>query len=233
LASTPPTNEAFLREVDDELRKDQLQSFWKTWGRPLIGGVIAILLAWGGWLWWQNREQQAAGIEGEQLSSALDDLQAGSNDAAETKLKKLSTSDRDGYRASAKLAQAGMLQTRGDAKGAVKLFAEVAGDSGLAQPWRDLALVRQTSAEFDTLKPAEVIARLKPLAVEGNPWFGSAGEMVAVAYLNSGQPQLAAKTFADIGKDETVPETLRTRAVEMAGALGVDAPLPAVKDKPQ
>ena len=36
--------------------------------------------------------------------------------------------------------------------------------------------------EFDTLKPEEVIARLQPLAKPGQPWFGSAGELTAMAY---------------------------------------------------
>ena len=54
LASTPPDNEAFLREVDDELRRDELQSFWKRWGRWLVGGIIAALALFAAYLWWQN-----------------------------------------------------------------------------------------------------------------------------------------------------------------------------------
>ncbi len=230
MASTPPTNEAFLREVDDELRKDQLQTFWSKWGKPLICGVVLVLAAWGGWLWWENKTTEAAGVEGEQLSQALDSLQSGDSAGAESKLKMLAGSKREGYSVSAKLAQAGVLLQREDAAGATKIFREIAADATVAQPWRDLALIRQTSTEYDALKPADVITRLKPLAVAGNPWFGSAGEMVAVAYMNSNQPQLAGKLFADIGKDESVPETLRSRAVQMAGVLGVDAVNPAGKE---
>jgi hypothetical protein len=77
--------------------------------------------------------------------------------------------------------------------------------------------------EFDTLPPQTVINRLKPLAKPGHPWFGSAGEMTAIAYTNMGREDLAGPIFAQIAKDETVPETLRSRAVQMAGSLGVDA----------
>ena len=91
----------------------------------------------------------------------------------------------------------------------------------------DTVLIRQTAAEFDSIKPELVVTRLRPLAAKGNPWFGSAGEMVAAAYLKMGKAELAGKMFADIGKDENVPETIRSRAVQMAGSLGVDsAPLP-------
>ena len=227
LASTPPDNEAFLREVDDELRRDELQGFWKRWGRWLVGGVVGGLALFAGFLWWQDNKVVKAGVDGEQLSQALDTLASTDTPEAEVQLKKLTTAKNAGYRATAKIALAALAAQRGNAQTAAKGFAEVAGDTSLAQPWRDLALVRQTVTEFDTLKPNVVIERLKPLAISGNAWFGSAGEMVALSYIKLGQPQLAAKLFGDIAKDETVPETLRSRAVQMASGLGVGAVEPA------
>ena len=125
------------------------------------------------------------------------------------------------------MAEAGVALGKDDFSGAAKIYGEVASDTSVPQPWRDLALIRQTAAEFDSIKPELVVTRLRPLAAKGNPWFGSAGEMVAAAYLKMGKAELAGKMFADIGKDENVPETIRSRAVQMAGSLGVDsAPLP-------
>lgn len=233
MASTPPTQEAFLREVDEELRRDELQSLWKRFGRLIIGGIVLVLAAWGGWLYWQDRETKAAGLEGEQLSQALDDLQSGNPDAALAKLAPLAQSKQVGYRASAKMAQAAVAMERSDLAAAAKMFGEVATDTSIPQPWRDLALVRQTAAEFDAVKPEIIVARLRPLAAKGNPWFGSAGEMVAAAYLKMGKAELAGKMFADIGKDENVPETIRSRAVQMAGSLGADAINPPAKEVTQ
>lgn len=230
MASTPPTDQAFLREVDEELRKDELQSLWQRFGRWAVAAIVLILAAWGGYLYWQNRQTQAAGLEGEKLSQAVDDLQAGNADAAAAKLNDLASSDNDGYRATARMGQAAITVQKGDLPAAAKKFAEVATDTSLDQPWRDLALIRQTAVEFDTLKPGEVVARLQPLAVKGNPWFGSAGEMVAAAYLKMNKPDLAGKLYGEIGKDEGVPDTIRSRAVQMASALGVDAVTPPNKD---
>jgi hypothetical protein len=67
-----------------------------------------------------------------------------------------------------------------------------------------------------------VIDRLKPLARPGTPWFGSAGEMTAIAYMKMGKEDLAGPIFAQIAKQEDLPQTLRSRAQQMAGALGVD-----------
>ncbi len=70
------------------------------------------------------------------------------------------------------------------------------------------------------MKPDDVIARLKPLAKPGNPWFGSAGELVAMAYLKQGKRDLAGPLFASIAKDENAPKSMRSRARQMAGMLG-------------
>ena len=76
-----------------------------------------------------------------------------------------------------------------------------------------------------TVSPLQktVIDRLKPLSIPGNPWFGSAGELTALAYMKLGKDNLAGPIFAQIAKQEGVPASGRSRAQQMAGALGVDA----------
>jgi hypothetical protein len=223
LASTPPPSDSFIREVDEELRRDQALSIWKNYGRWIIAAVVGGLALFAGWLWWDNQKTQKAGVEGEDLSVVLNDLAAGKVDGLDGKLKTLAASKITGISAAARLTQADLLLAKNDTKGAAALFGAVASDATLAQPYRDMALVRQTATEFDTLAPDAVIARLKPLAAPGNPWFGSAGEMVGISYMKQGKNDLAATTFAAIAKDETVPESIRSRVVQLASAMGVEA----------
>ncbi|MES2055950.1 MAG: tetratricopeptide repeat protein [Pseudomonadota bacterium] len=221
MAVPPNPDEAFLREVDEELRRDQLASVWTRYGRWLILAVVAALALFGGFLYWQHHKTEAAGKQGEELQAVIDDL--GTKPADPKVLEQLAGSNIEGYSVTAKFAQADALLKKNDLKGAAAKLGEIAADTSLAQPFRDLALVRQTSAEFDTLKPDVIVNRLRPLAVKGNPWFGSAGELVAGAYLRMNRPDLAGKLFGQIAREETVPATLRQRAVQMAGVLGVDA----------
>ncbi len=233
MAKEPETNEAFLREVDDELRRSELTAFWKRWGRWLIAGTVGALALYGGFLYSKNQQAVASGVEAEKLSAALDLGVAGQADAAIKGLDEVAKSSNDGYRASAQMAKAALVLEKNDVKGAAAAFGKIANDTSLEQPWRDLALVRQTATEFDTLKPDVVISRLKPLAVKGHPWFGSAGEMVAVAYIKQGKPQLAAKIFSEMAKDEQVPESIRSRAVQMAGVMETSAGQPMNEVKSQ
>ena len=73
------------------------------------------------------------------------------------------------------------------------------------------------------LKPDEIISRLSPLAEPGKPFFGTAGEMVALATLAKGDRNGAGQMFARIAEDQQVPQSIRSRAIQFAGSLGVDA----------
>jgi hypothetical protein len=223
LAVPPATNEAFLREVDEELRRDQLASFWTRYGRWLIVAVLLALALFAGYLFWRNHRQTVAGEEGEKLQTAYEALANNRPNDAAKPLTELAKSSIDGHRALAKFTQGDILLQRDDFKGAAAKFGEVARDESLVPAFRDLALVRQTTAEYDQIQPQVVIDRLRPIAVAGNPYFGSAGELVAAAYLRTGRRDLAGRLFGDIAKDEKAPATLRQRAVQMAGLLGVDA----------
>jgi len=79
------------------------------------------------------------------------------------------------------------------------------------------------------MKPADVIAQLAPLAKPGSAVFGSAGELVAMAQLEAGNRAAAGQLFAGIAKDEDQAETLRSRARQMAGLMGVDAVVDVAK----
>lgn len=216
------SDEAFLREVDDAVRASDLTTFWERYGRWLLVLIAAGLLAFGGYIFYRNQLQAAADKQGEQFVDAMDKLRAGQEKAARAELAVLAKADQPGYRAMAQLVEANLLGEDGETKKAIAIYAKVAGDSTLPQTFRDLALVRQTSAEFDTLSPQTVIDRLKPLSKPGNPWFGSAGELTAVSYMKMGKDNLAGPIFAQIAKQDGLPQTQRSRAQQMAGALGVD-----------
>ena len=215
--------DVFMREVDEALREDQLKTAMSRYGVLAGVAVAALLLALGGWLWWRDHQQRAAGEQGEKYMVALDQVEAGRLGPAVAALKPLESDGPQGVRAAALLMQAGIAAGQGRKPEATRLFQQVAADGAMPQPYRDLATIREVAINFDSLAPDTVIARLKPLAVPGNPWFGSAGELVGAAYLKQGKNDLAGALFAQIAKDPDVPETLRSRTRQMSGLLGVDA----------
>jgi hypothetical protein len=223
LALKPVDNETFYREVDEELRRDRMLTLWRRYGKLVIAAVILFLVALAAGIWWHGHREDVAGERGQKLLSAFEDIGVGKKAAAQTKLDDVAKGGSAGYRAAALLTKADLAAGANELKGAAALFNQVATDDGLPKPYRDLATVRVTAIDFDTLKPDAVIARLKPLAVAGSPFFGSAGEMVAISYLKLNKPQEAARLFAAIARDKKVPDSIRSRAMQMAGSLGIDA----------
>lgn len=211
-----------MREVDEALRQDEMRGFFRRFGVPVIGILVLGLAALGGYLWWDHSSRQTAGENGEKLIMALDEVDAANLAAADRNLVPLTKGD-DANAAAATLMRAGIALRQNRNGEAVKLFAEVAKDDSAPQPYRDLALVREVATNFDAMDPQQVVDRLKPLAVPGNPWFGNAGELVGIAYLKQGNEKLAGPLFAQIARDEKAPESLRRRARQLAGLLGVDA----------
>lgn len=223
MALPPDTADSFVREVDENLRRDQMAERAKRYGGLVVGALALFLIAVAGYLYWQDRQRKQAEAGTEQLAGALQDIGANKLATAPARLDTLRQSDPEGVKAVAGLSRAALALQQGDRKLAASIYAAIAADDDLAKPYRDLALVRSTSLEFDTLKPDQVIARLQPLAVAGEPFFGSAGELVAMALIAKGQRPAAAQLFARIAADEGVPDSLRARAVQVAGALGLDA----------
>ena len=223
LALKPNDGETFLREVDEELRKEQMNRFVARYGWAILGAIVLFLGAIGGWIWWQARAQAAAANQGEELTAALDSLEAGNRNAARPKLDALAASEIPGYRVAALFARANAETAAGNAPAAIATLRGIAGDQALDEVYRQAALIRQTQLEFDNLPPQQVAQRMGPLAQPGSAWLGTAGELLGIAYLRMNRPDLAGPVFARIGRDETVPPSIRTRSVQMAGSLGIDA----------
>jgi hypothetical protein len=223
LAIKPRDNETFYREVDEELRRDRARTMWQRYGRLAIVALVLFFAALGGWFYWQNQKLETAGKHGEELTAAFEDVRSGRTKEGTEKLDRLAKEGSEGYRAAALLTKADLAIAAGKESEALAALRSIADDKGLPQPYRDLALVRVTHLEYDRLPPAAVIQRLGSYAVAGNPWLGSAGEMVAIAHLKMNKPQAAAPIFGAIARDETVPASLRSRATQMASSLGVDA----------
>lgn len=215
--------DVFLREVDDALRQDQVEGFMKNFGKPLLAVIGLGLAGFAGWIYWNHRHTQEMEGQTEAYVQALDSVQASNWNDAKAKLAPLAAEGSDANSTSARLMLAAIALEKNDKAEALKLYRQVSSDADVPQPLRDLASLREVAADFDAMKPQDVVDRLKPLAAPGNPWFGVAGEMVGMAYLKMGKKDQAGPLFGAIAKDESVNDGLRSRARQLAAVLGADA----------
>lgn len=223
-------DEVLIREIDEAVREDAVLTFMRTQGVKVLGVITVGIAALGGWLVWDHFAEQKLEQQSETLVSALDYAdQRDFKTASEKVAPLLADGNSPGARAAARFVQAGAALEAGQSGKAAGIYKDIAGDADAPPALRDLARIREVSINFDQMKPADVIARLSPLAKPGSAWFGSAGELVAMAHLEAGNRPEAGKLFAAIAKDEDQPETLRSRARQMAGLMGVDAVVDVAK----
>ena len=223
MAQPPEISDTFVREVDENLRRDRARDFAKKYGKWLIAGIILFLVASGAYIYWQQYKQKRAEEQVEQLAQIYRNIGSGNVRAAPQQLDQLSNSGSKAVRASALFTRAALALQQNDVKIATDKYRAIAADGSLPAPYRDAALIRQTALEFDRLQPQDVITRLDKLAKPESAWFGTAGEMTAMALIKQGKKPEAGRLFAAIAKDKNLPDSIRARSVQIAGSLGVDA----------
>ncbi|GAA4033485.1 tetratricopeptide repeat protein [Sphingomonas rosea] len=217
------TSETFIREVDENLRRDQAEAVVKRYGKVFIGAAIVLLLAVAGWLFWKDRQATQAAENSEAFAAILQDIGGPKSSGSAGRLDALAENTNGSMEGAVRLTRAALALQDSDRKTAIAQYKAVAEDKSVPQAYRDAATVRQTQLEYDSLKPDEVIARLQPLAVKDNAWFGSAGEMTALAMLKANRRPEAVALLNAIAAEQTVPPTLRARAEQLAAGLNIPA----------
>ncbi len=239
--SAPDASDAFFREVTDDLERDQLKNWWDRHGRTLITGISVGLIALAAYLWWDGKQADKRVAEADSYVTALRNLEGDKAGEAKAVFAKLSKDGTKGYQALAKLQLAASALKDGKATEAVALYDGLAKDGSVPKALQEFASLRSTMVQFDDLKPADQIARLEPLAQQGGAWFGTAGELLAIAYLNNNQQAKALTLFEILAKiprdakgkpsiNDDVPPSVRGRAAQMVQMLGGKLDEPPVTD---
>ncbi|QCI79873.1 tetratricopeptide repeat protein [Hankyongella ginsenosidimutans] len=80
-APTPTTDDpladAFIREVDDDYRRDQLARLWQRYGRGLLVVAGLFLVGLAGYLYWRDVQQKELANQSVSYTSGLKQLEGG------------------------------------------------------------------------------------------------------------------------------------------------------------
>ena len=210
-----------FREVDEEVRQDRALALWKKYQNAIVTVAALIVLAAGGWRFWQAQQLNAAYTADEKLQAAMALSREGKPQEAESAFEALSRSAPKGYAAIAQLRGAGELAAR-DRKAAVAAFDKLAADSGFDPLFRDIARLRAGMIRVDDADMKEIEERLSPLAAAGQPFRSSARELLALAALKFGDLDAAGRWFDQIVTDSESPTAIRQRAEAFLGLVRSD-----------
>jgi hypothetical protein len=200
-----------FREVDEEVRREQLKKLWQRYGNYIAAACIVVVVAVGGWRgyeWWQGKKAAESGASFEQAVALAD---SGKREEAEAAFARLAIDGTAGYRVLARLREAAQI-ARTDPKAAIKAYEEIAAEGGADQVMRDFAALRAGYLLVDTSSYADLKAALEPLTGANRAFRHSARELLALSAWKAGDTG-AARQWADtILADPQSPPGTRNRA---------------------
>jgi len=225
----------FIREVDEDLRRENLEKLWRRYGSYAVAAAVVIILGVAGYVGWQRYAAGQRAERAQQFQAALALATRPDVVAATQTLQAIATpppavieasqalqalaKDDDGYGILAQLHDAALKARTGDPAGAIAIYQKLAADSAVDKPFRDLAVILLALQTVDSATPAELLQRLQPLTAVDNPWHYSALELSAMLARRAGDTEKAKQILTGLAADLDAPQALRARAAETLAAL--------------
>lgn len=214
--------DALFREVDDDLRHEQINKLWKAYGSLIVAAAVAVVLVVAGYQGWQAWQKSVRAEEARSYEQAVALIASGGD--AQTALAAVGNTASTGYRDLARLQQAAQLSKQGKGADAVALYQALYNDAKTDKVFADLARILAVQHGMD-LPGADVKALesvLAPLQDPANPFRHMAAETSALLALQDNRTDDAKTRLQTLYADRTTPQGVRIRVRDLLSALGVE-----------
>jgi hypothetical protein len=219
-------DDSFFREVNEELRSDQLRSAWTRYGRVAIGVAALIIVgtaAYRGYEYWNTHNSSQSG---DRFIAALTLASEGKNDEALTALDAIAADGTGSYPVLARLRAAGVQQSNGDTVAAIAAYHQIGNDTSAPAAIRDLAKLKAAWLLIDTGTYEQVAAEAQVMTSQGHVLASSAREALGLsAYRADDMPQ-AKQWFQQIVDDAQAPRNVANRAQIMLDNIAASGKAP-------
>ncbi|MEH3116537.1 MAG: tetratricopeptide repeat protein [Methylorubrum populi] len=224
-------NNEFIREVDEDYRRDQIARIWKRYNALIITLAILLVAGVGGYNYWRHAERTRAEAASERYDLANRLAKDGKTEEADRDFAAIRTGGPGGYALLARFRVAAETAKRDGAAGA-KAYDGLADDPGIGDSLRDLARLRAALLRLDSADPNAALTSLQGLATPTNAFRHTARETLGLTALKRGDVEGAGRWFDQIGADAETPQGLRQR-VEVYEALVAGGPVTVTEAEPE
>ena len=200
-----------FREVDEEVRREQLRRIWERYGFLIIAGAVLIVALVGGWRAYEFWETKKAAEAGTRFEAAIQLSEQGKTQEAEAAFAKLAAEGTGTYRGLAKLREAAELAKR-DPKAAVAIYDSLASDGSLPPALRELATLRAGFLLVDEAPYEDLRKRLEPLTGANSGFRHSARMLLALSAWRNNAVAAARRWAEMILGDGEAPSSTRAQA---------------------
>lgn len=207
------------QEVDDELRRDQLNAMWKAYGRYIIGGAVGIVLAVGGTQLYKYQVRSGQETNSAQFASVKNQVGDAQADVASLWAGSVPNLEA-GYAALAELQAAGAFSKAGDYLAAIRAYDALAASTNgdiVLREYAQLMAALLTVGKVGDLEGAR--SRFSVLASPEQPWYFSATEQLAFMDMKQGDVASAYDRFASLADNTGAPQSIGVRARQFRDML--------------
>jgi hypothetical protein len=211
-----------FREVDEEVRQEQIITFLKRYGKYLAAVIVLVIAVVAGYRYFQDQTRAEHARLGDAFDEAVLLVEEGKAAEALPKLQaigKESPSDSFGLLARFRVAE---LQAQAkDVKAAQATYDAIAADSGAMKVYRDLAAYYAAALLLESGGGADLEKRLQSMSGSDNVWHLSVDELRGLNQYKMGQRDAAVKTFKELLDKAPADSGFKLRAQQMLMVLGV------------
>jgi hypothetical protein len=191
-----------VREVDEELRREQLEKIWKLYGNYFLLAAAIVVLMVAGYKGWQAYTIHQAEASGSAFDKAVSLAQEGKLDEAQQALAKIADKGSGAYANLASLRLAAEAAKNGKTDDALAQFDAVGKQSSAPKALQDYARIQAAQLRIDSADFTEMQNRLNDLAAPNSPWRSSARELLGLSAYKAGKLSEATDYFAQILSDK-------------------------------
>ena len=201
----------FIREVNEEVRRDRVTRFLsRSW--PLLALLaVAIVAGAGFWRFYSDRQVRLAEAANARYDAAAALARDNHGEQAESAFATLANEAPAGYALLARM-RAIALQAPGDPEGAAKAFDALANDDAVSPAMRAVARLRGAYLRVDHDDPKAFESRYGRFSTGDFPFHDSMRELLALAALKRDDGTAATRYLTEILGDPLTPAALRSRA---------------------
>ena len=201
-------------EIDEDLKRDQMQLLWARYGKIVMAAVAAIVLLVAlrqGYASWQTSQAEA---------SASAYQQALKSDDVVTALEAQRGQLTNGYAMLAQFQIAAEQAARDDFAAAESSYLALASDASLDPMYQQAATLLSVMVAPQDTDVSALEARLSDLETAAGPWQAMALETGAGLALRNGNKDAAVAKYKRLAEMADVPAGMRQRAERMLVMLG-------------
>jgi hypothetical protein len=219
-------SDEFIREVDEELRRDRMAALWRRYAPWIIGAALAVVVGTAAGVGWRAWQDHAREDNARRFAAAERLLRGGEAAEAAAAFAELADDAGGGYAVLARLRAAEALSRAGDQGAAAAMLEGLADDGSVGSPYRELGGVLAALRGLDDgADPERLAERVGAYAAgEEDPWRYTAREIYALGRLQAGDTEAARGALTELVNEPGTPASLRRRAFEVLASLGGPPP---------